>query len=1180
MSQQLLNDTVTPITVPFQNLSNITTVVPLEERAPILPSIRPAVINVESINQLINEINSLINEDEYNSASILIPRLIDRVNVLKRNFGSSYFKKIKPKPGEYSVTTTLKDISNLLSQIALLEQWVREHPESHRPCGATLPEPEPEPLPYQVGVLVYTGSDTMDDPAYFITDESHSNVDNHYFADLHQQPRWNPAIVNTQLLLPIFNVSFQPRTLTFFNGNDHMNHSVISITNRDHINTIRTSLREALDINDDFYLNNSWFEIIFPDNTLSSITLAVPMSRDTAELRTLPTLAERQIAVLGQAQNATQSIRRQIAPYTSAEVDNYRLNGTVRFPQSRFINTEPKLHDNCLLNELINLYSRLSNHCIAESTIRKYFNNGETATIGRLKQFCDKYEISYTLFNIFEDAIYHKIYKSKHRLALVLIIHEHHVSRYVGDLRISVDFSKTTEHTISGYKDTRKSLKFKPVPELTTIGLGNQGHPNFSFLYEENLKIRSLMWQDPTVSGKHTVHDMNDAYYSAIMSLHPDEAIPKFQITDEIREFVPGEVLKPFNFYYLRDISDKVRANQGLNAFGGQLTNYMYGYRLIYEINMDRLAEEDITYVRVATEFVKASKLQNIIKEHDPKKYKIINGLFGQARASSKSISLNVSIDDLRLLMRHYPELIIHEDASVRDSSEHVSFSITKTLSQGKYRYLNNFDFHNYTIEICNFIITKKVDEMMKVNSSSRRPDGATLRFSDIKLTKVWVDCIGFNIDIMSEGCIHTGPIPSTGATITFKEQKSNYCGHIIPFKYKDPKQFIEASHQELQSFFDGCVVITGPPGCGKTYYVKHNLKYDYAASFQNKCARMINGETIHKTFILADMKNFYKHCRKFKDKTIWIDEISQVQSWIWSVFFTVHKLYGTKFILTGDFDQIPPYGEDPDYDDYFWSNLRAKAVPPPPNEHQRCDRELLNLATKILHNPTFEIPPHLLRTVFNPNIDHHFSLTKNCRTVANEKVLNARRLSFDPPSIGVQIVAIRTNVSKGYSTGSVYTVTDCIDDIQDFLDKKELYIEPKDTPITLRCIFPEEYDITINRALYSKDFVPGYGQTIHSSQGATIDKSIAIYEIDKIRKKPNGNRILYTALTRVKRINQLNLYKDVPNGFNVPPTIIEYNIPTSYLPSHRDDLEPFIPHDPTSILHNNQNKNINGMEF
>jgi hypothetical protein len=1125
--------------------------VPLGERGPILPSIRPAVINVESINQLINEINGLINENEYNSASILIPRLIDRVNALKTNISRTYFKKIRPKPGEYSISTTLKDISKLLSQIAVLVQWIIEHPE---------PEPEPEPLPYQVAVIVYTGSDTMDDPAYFITDESHSNVDNHYFEHLHQQPQWNPVIVNTQLLLPIFNISFQPRILTFFNGNDHINSDVVSITNRDHINIIRRTLTEALNIHDDFYLDNSWFEIIFPGNTLSSFTLAIPnrpsMSRDAV---TLPTLAERQI----------QSIQRQIAPYTSTEVDNYRLDGTVRFPQSKFINTEPKLHDNCLLNELIYLYSHFSNHRIAESTIIKYFNNGETATIGRLKQFCDKYEISYTLFNIFEDTISQKTYKSKHRLALVLIIHEHHVSRYVGDLRSSVDFSQTTEHTISGYKDTRKSLKFKPVPELTTIGLGNQGHPNFSFLYEEHLKIRSLMWQDPTVSGKHTVHDMNDAYYSAVMSLHPDEAIPKFQITDDVREFVPGEVLKPYNFYYLRDISDKVRVNQGLNAFGGQLTNYMYGYRLIYEINMGRLSINDITHVRVATEFVKASKLQDIIKEHDPKKYKIINGLFGQARASSKSISLNVSIDDLRLLLRHYPDLIIHE------SSEGEFFSITKTLSQGKYKYLNNFDFHNYTIEICNFIITKKVDEMIKANIE---------RFPNIKLTKVWVDCIGFNIHIISEGYLYTGPIPATGARITYKNQKSNYCGHIIPFKYKDPKQFIEASHQELQSFFDSCVIITGPPGCGKTYYVKHNLKYDYAASFQNKCARMINGETIHKTFILANMKDFYKHCRKFKDKTIWIDEISQVQSWIWSVFFTVHKSYGTRFILTGDFDQIPPYGEDPDYNDYFWSNLRAKAVPPPPNEHQRCDRELLNLATQILRDPTFEIPPNLLRTEFNPNIDHHFSLTKNCRTVANEKVLNARRLSFDPPSIGVQIVAIRTNASKGYSTGSVYKVTDCINDIKDFMDKKELYIEPKDTPITLRCIFPEEYEITINRALYSKDFVPGYGQTIHSSQGATIDKSIAIYEIYKIRKKPNGNRILYTAITRVKRINQLNLYKDVPNGFNVPPTIIEYNIPTSYLPSHRDTLEPFIPCDPTSIfspatLHNN-NKDINGMEF
>ena len=93
----------------------------------------------------------------------------------------------------------------------------------------------------------------------------------------------------------------------------------------------------------------------------------------------------------------------------------------------------------------------------------------------------------------------------------------------------------------------------------------------------------------------------------------------------------------------------------------------------------------------------------------------------------------------------------------------------------------------------------------------------------------------------------------------------------------------------------------------------KKGIKYESLAP-TNKAARIINGTTMHKfkaSFVLA----------KYKDrgvKYIFIDEISMVQEQFYKFFIFLRLLCpDTKFIISGDFDQLKPVKDRVEYCDY-----------------------------------------------------------------------------------------------------------------------------------------------------------------------------------------------------------------------------------------------------------------------
>lgn len=953
-----------------------------------------------------------------------------------------------------------------------------------------------------IKIRVYVGSDTRDNAAYIITNDEDLHAE--MFGNLHEKTDHYKE-VSYQAVTPIFDVSPEPFRLTFFDGAIHNNPNAISITNPVDVETIKDTFLDILNTDDEFYENNAWYKIIIPQ-TLSSRTRILPQDPRSSELRT------------------------QVNALTQREIDNYPVFSDKNFPHIYFVNT-PKIHDdNCLVNELIDHYSFLSNNSgIAKSTIKKFFQK-HPPTIGSLKKFCDKdhFNISLTILDYAESVMVQDVKKGSKRQAIAFMVHENHVQKYIGDLRSPLDLSTAPTE---GYRDTRKLFNFKPPKELTTLGLGKGRRSNFAYEFQRNLRYKSMMYEAPDVFGEHEVQDIAKAFYTCVKNAPPEQSIPKYQVGDLYKPY-RNEKIKSFYEYVFKDtIYEKINFNKGKNALGAQTTNIMMGYRVRYEINMGRIDQDDISHVRIATDHGKMKDLQDLLSNIDPDNFKYINGIFGKTSSGTKTLTFNVQFNDLRLLLANTPDLEYVKLPSGQ-------FKVTKTFSHGKYRYLNNFDYYNFVIELCNYNLTKKIDEMMAANIPN---------LPDLRITKIWVDCVGFNHPAC-RGVLNTAPLNSDN--IKFKSESSYFSGTMVNFKCYDPEVLNSKAKEELKSFLDTSIFVGGGSGLGKTYWALRNIPHDYRVSFKNKNVVRISkddrgeatnkpGQTIHKAFLLCNLREFYKHSSKtYRNKTVLVDEVSDVSSFMWSVFFTCHKLYNTKFVFVGDFKQVPPFGEIPDRTDYFWNSMDQRTIlpPPRPDGEQRCEPALRELCNALRDNPYHPIPEYLFHTQFYPEVNNHFPFRRNLMKEGNNKTVAARGYSFSPPSRGLSVTATKNEKSSRYVNAEVFTVLDFWD--PNVTLRSEDDTNENDTPKV----------ITISYVKYLKNFRPAYFQTIHSSQGGTIDGVICIYEIDKLRRCPTAGALLYTILSRARTMSQLRLYHTYPANFNVERTICEDLRPKSYL--------------------------------
>jgi hypothetical protein len=141
--------------------------------------------------------------------------------------------------------------------------------------------------------------------------------------------------------------------------------------------------------------------------------------------------------------------------------------------------------------------------------------------------------------------------------------------------------------------------------------------------------------------------------------------------------------------------------------------------------------------------------------------------------------------------------------------------------------------------------------------------------------------------------------------------------------KYNEecPKPIELAHIEEFKLDDDKSCFITGEPGTGKTYMCKELQKELLSKVVDGNCFKVCT--PTHKSALIADATTIfnlfninpvdYTYIKTTVDKLksdgikwIFIDEVSMITSKIWSVIRDIKNIYGFKFVLFGDFFQLP----------------------------------------------------------------------------------------------------------------------------------------------------------------------------------------------------------------------------------------------------------------------------------
>ena len=910
-------------------------------------------------------------------------------------------------------------------------------------------------------------------------------------------------------------------------------------------NNVRNVLRQFCFT--EWYLDNTWFEIV------TEVEITVPPPPEivpiTNSLFVNNNLITGPLLLYDAKQNITESRASALPiPITANNPLNYTLFGDDVSPYKHFINPTPKQHDNCIINILIHKFNLQAKEksAISRKTIINYFSND--TSIGRLREFFDKYRINYYILDITGSIKYRTTLKETDhsKRTIAIMYHNHHAFMYDASLNENINIEQlstpkshnldnmTPQHTIAGWYNNNKSKifakmseddlkKFNKIRRVISAPGFDKHIANFTYECQMNEYIMPLCYEDPKYKdAKIFGWDGNKAYYNAFMSLKPNEPIGVWNMFDRIVSYNNKNKIVSYAKYYLkRNIKEKIP---------WQSNNIMLGFRLKYYLNMGILTKDDIERVSIPEYTVKAGYLQELLRD-EMNVFALYNGYLGKVTSKTKYVTLQVCEDDLKVHLYFYPDMKYK-------LLPNGFYEIVIPQGKQKFYYNNNRNYYDFVVEITNFKIQMTIDQLKALNPND-------------KPVKVWVDYIGLESQVNNEIDISDlRPLDQARDNFTYKSQQSKIYGRKVTFKYIDPVEIQNNIDRELDLFFESIISIFGPGGSGKTYHIKNDLKPKFIASYQNIPSRQAGGNTLHKTFLLNKLSKFYTYNYKFTDETVWVDEGGQNPKWVWGVMFALHKVYNTKFIISGDHNQLPPYNEIIDYKSYFFSKLLDKGLNYKVNgltfsqrPNQRYDEAVKMFVNSILECVTniYKCDRFVIDNKFCPNITCHYTFTLNCRDAINEAMLKSKGYKFDPPSVGLRVVAIEACKKYDVPKRAMFNV------IQTKFCNYPQYRSL--ATVTLRCFFPEEYVVELPLDLFIKNFIPGYAKTIDSCQSLTIKEPMAVYEINRILKKPSARERLYTVCTRISTMNDLYLYYDRPKDIYVEPTIIKQDNKVSDIP-------------------------------
>lgn len=322
---------------------------------------------------------------------------------------------------------------------------------------------------------------------------------------------------------------------------------------------------------------------------------------------------------------------------------------------------------------------------------------------------------------------------------------------------------------------------------------------------------------------------------------------------------------------------------------------------------------------------------------------------------------------------------------------------------------------------------------------------------------------------------------------------------------------------------------INGIAGSGKTFFLKKliqtfdikNIKYKILAP-TNKACRQLDDDciTIHKFF--ASCINNKSTIKKIVQDLQYmiIDEISMVKEAFYALFISIKRINPhIKFIISGDWRQLPPVKDRSDNFDYQNSHVLYELCDGNKLELTECrrsDKELFNLSMEVFNNPDVDISKYKLG---KKECDISICYTNNKRIHINTEKMRKYKPKISMKCSkdindensqdiylynGLPLIAKKTDKQYDVFNSEIFKILKI-----NKVKKVVTIIDPDNDTITK--------DIKIDDI--TKIFYPAYCMTVHRLQGSTINNDMTIYEWHLM-----DNKMKYTAVTRSTSIKFINI--------------------------------------------------------
>ena len=320
----------------------------------------------------------------------------------------------------------------------------------------------------------------------------------------------------------------------------------------------------------------------------------------------------------------------------------------------------------------------------------------------------------------------------------------------------------------------------------------------------------------------------------------------------------------------------------------------------------------------------------------------------------------------------------------------------------------------------------------------------------------------------------------------------------------------------------DGLMIL-GRAGTGKTHVAKKIAEKTAAMklAFTNKACLVLGGSTIHKFLSIDKNGNIdAKWLRKQAYKYYVIDEISMISAELWRLLCELKRMTGAKFILVGDYRQLPPV-ENGGHD-YFnhpaimWlcASRRCELT-----TMKRYDKKLWDTSEKV-YNDNYT-PTEMVKrvTVEEMSKSHNISYTNRTRQYVNHAVNVLLTQDKDYKLLEYQDEADRyPQETRAYVGMPLIARKNGEDTVN---NEAFIVTDMDEDTITAVSIREGEHFVNVAFEDFHKTFLMAYCVTCHKSQGDTIDGHIIVHDWGMMTKE-----LKYTAITRTTKYEYVTIHK------------------------------------------------------